>query len=73
MKETSEAPSETAQLESSQFWNVQWEYHRMKTSDTTGVPATTLNELGREGWELVAVFPIHAQLNYIFKRPRPVE
>ena len=55
------------------FWNVQWEYHRMKTRDTMGVPSTTLNGLGKQGWELVSVFPIHAELNYIFKRPRPID
>jgi len=70
-KETSEVTEQP--IEDKISWTVQWEYHRMKTRDTSGVPATTLNELGKLGWELVSVFPIHAELNYIFKRPSPVE
>jgi len=66
-KETSEV------VEDKTYWNIQWEYHRMKTRDTVGATATTLNGLGQEGWELIAVYPIHAELHYIFKKPRPVE
>jgi len=69
-KETSEVEQP---VEDKTYWDIQWEYHRMKTSDITGVPVSALNNLGREGWELMAVFPIHAELNYIFKKPRPVE
>jgi len=51
-----------------QDWHPTWEYHRMKTPDGSAVTASTLNELGTEGWELISVFPLGGEIDYIFKR-----
>lgn len=48
---------------------VQWEYHRMAVRDTAArIDTHQLSELGLRGWELVAVFHLHADINFIFKR-----
>jgi hypothetical protein len=43
-----------------------WEYHKGSSDEN-------LHELGREGWELVAVVPSGpgAHLTFYFKRPAP--
>lgn len=46
----------------------QWEYHRVKSPDREPVTASVLNELGRQGWEMVSVLHIGGDINYIFKR-----
>lgn len=46
-----------------------WEYHRMIVRDTAArIPLDDLNKLGRQGWELVAIFHLHADINFVFKR-----
>ena len=53
--------------------NVRWEYRMLTDRGRMGrVAASELNELGEEGWELVAVLRDPAatepQVNYYFKR-----
>jgi hypothetical protein len=48
---------------------VKWEYHRYILRDTAArIDTHHLDTLGREGWELVCVFHLHADLNFLFKR-----
>jgi hypothetical protein len=43
-----------------------WEYLILKRSE-----ADRLGELGREGWELVAVSPVNDEVELFLKRPLP--
>jgi hypothetical protein len=48
---------------------IRWEYHRMIVRDTAArIPLEDLNSLGRQGWELISIFHLHADLNFVFKR-----
>lgn len=48
---------------------VQWEYHVMRVQDTAmRLPSEELDALGREGWEMVVIFHLHATINFVFKR-----
>jgi len=48
---------------------VQWEYHTMRIQDTAmRLPADDLDALGAQGWEMIAIFHLHATINFIFKR-----
>ncbi len=48
---------------------VQWEYHVMRVQDTAmRLPTDELDALGREGWEMVVIFHLHATINFVFKR-----
>lgn len=48
---------------------VQWEYHTMRIQDTAmRLPADDLDALGEQGWEMIAIFHLHATINFIFKR-----
>lgn len=60
---------------------IKWQYRRVSTyeSDETGIRGRdeplnlkTLNDLGRDGWELVAICPAlshSGSAEYVFKRP----
>jgi hypothetical protein len=48
---------------------VQWEYHTMRIQDTAmRLPSDDLDALGEQGWEMIAIFHLHATINFIFKR-----
>lgn len=48
---------------------VQWEYHVMRVQDTAmRLPADDLDALGDQGWEMIAIFHLHATINFVFKR-----
>lgn len=51
----------------------QWDYLRMQVDvDRIRTMDTQMAELGRQGWELVAVVETRQSwLHIIFKRPRP--
>jgi hypothetical protein len=67
-----EPPVETveeADPEKKSTYPVKWEYHRYILRDTAArIDTHHLDALGREGWELVCVFHLHADLNFLFKR-----
>ena len=48
-----------------------WEYKQIKLNLNDDVPLEEgrLNELGKEGWELVAVVTHNKTAHYYFKRP----
>lgn len=48
---------------------VQWEYHTMRIQDTAmRLPSDDLDALGEQGWEMIAIFHLHATINFVFKR-----
>ena len=48
---------------------VRWEYHTMRIQDTAmRLPADELDALGDQGWEMIAIYHLHATINFIFKR-----
>ncbi len=49
---------------------LQWEYHRLKVRDTATLPLPAMGDLGRQGWELVLSLKHHADITFIFKRPK---
>lgn len=52
---------------------IQWEYHRYILRDTASrIDTHQLNEIGGQGWELIAVFHLHADINFIFKRMKNI-
>jgi hypothetical protein len=53
------------------FWLPTWEYHRLRVPDRQPQTGSQLNSLGREGWELVAIYQYQGNIDYVFKRPRP--
>lgn len=60
---------EEADPEKESTYPVQWEYHVMRVQDTANrLPASDLDALGALGWEMVAIFHLHATINFIFKR-----
>jgi hypothetical protein len=62
---------------------MKWEYHQSEIDpvERQNLEFTRLPELGREGWELVAVTSLypepgcghHPRLLYTFKRPIPLQ
>jgi Domain of unknown function (DUF4177) len=47
----------------------QWEYRIViKRDDEPIVSEDELNALGKDGWELVGVVPVHAAVQFVFKR-----
>lgn len=54
---------------------IQWEYHLLYLSSNESLKTLdSLNDVGKRGWELVAVVSCTETLyhsNYIFKRPKP--
>ena len=50
-----------------------WEYRVINRSiaDEGTLPEADLNVLGSEGWELVAVVPLPANVQFFFKRVKP--
>ena len=60
---------EEADPEKKTTYPVQWEYHTMRIQDTAmRLPSEELDGLGREGWEMVCIFHLHATINFVFKR-----
>lgn len=47
-----------------------WDYKQIVRGDKDAptLSEDELNELGEEGWDLAAVFPVGAGITYIFKR-----
>jgi len=63
------AEAEHLKEEVKSTYPVRWEYHVMSIQDTSPrLPAEQLSGLGAQGWEMVAVFHLHATINFIFKR-----
>ncbi len=60
---------EEADPEKKSTYPVQWDYHVLRIQDTAArLPAHELDDLGREGWEMVSIFHLHATINFVFKR-----
>jgi len=48
-----------------------WQYHVvMKRDADEPIASDELNALGHDGWELVGIVPVHAALQFVFKRAK---
>ncbi len=71
VKETKTEEAEEKPQEAVRGWKgPQWEYHRMRYTETAKYDPTIMDGLGEEGWELVTVYQQFTELNFIFKRPK---